>query len=166
LGLNTENSVNSNAPDIPESDIEASKEWEQEIVEITKMLNLKFFVPQNSACSEQRTNSQSSQIPSSYEINNKTYNFSSWVRMMIDLCDRIVLIEGPDLFKNKVLSNQKLKRKRFIEFENQKLDYAPYYQIDNIWLCRHGSADEINKDIKTIISLFPGISFKMLYPNC
>ncbi len=159
LGLEMLNRVDSNQPEVQDIDQQASREWENQIVRIIKALNLCFF---NSEICESRNNRRHSQNeivkPVAYEINKKTYNFQTWTQMMVDLCERIIEIEGFETFKHKVMSSADLTRKRFKKDGERLLSYAPYCHIQDLWLCKHGSAIELNNDIETILELFPGIN--------
>jgi len=165
LGINMDNVQDSNMPDISRYDEMDCKNWEKQIVDITKMFNLTIFQTPTNESSENIENIETNNIPSFYNIDNVNYDFKSWPQTTIDLCNRIILVEGFDTFKQRVMSDESLCRKRFINSEDQKRSYGNYYKFDNeqLWLHRHGDGQEFKNDLNKIKNLFPNIAFDLLY---
>lgn len=160
FGLRLKNVHDSNKPAVSNFEMGESTGWYDQIIEITRIFDLKLFSHQDKSYKKKTVNKNKNRLPYSYDINDKIFFFSSWVKMIIDLCETIIQIKGYELFKKKVFSNQRLAHKRFINRKDKRKHYGRYYKMNDILLFVHGDGKLLDKDTKEILSLFPDINFQ------
>lgn len=164
LGLKTNNRANSFEPDVDEIIKKTSEKWEEEIVYITKLLNISFFIQKK--VENKKTKKSDSFVykkcPINYTIYNKSYEFRTWKQITRDLCERIIDVKGYEEFKNKVTSSKKLEKKILTD-ENKMTSSGEYERYRDVYINLHAGSNELNALNKNISELFDGFDIKYNY---
>jgi len=180
-----DNSTGSNPPRVQDSDYDDAETWANEVIVITKLLGLSFFVDYEedvadtstistmpslftstgivlSSCLEYRP----SQVPVSYKFGEKTCSFESWRDFACKLCEYIMVAYGESKFITDVTSNKLfIKKKRRVFATNPADIGSPYYKDlpGGLYMLINYSAADFVRLCNQLISLYPDIKVSLIY---
>lgn len=159
LGLEKDNDTGSKEPIVKSIYDEDCNCWVNQIIQFTKLLNLKLFVRDKLEEDDPKGNQQ---YPIKYTIFNKTYDFSTVYNVLVDQCERILDIKGSDAL---VEGLKKIGKKGV--FYNQKNDSDAPHQLSNgiTVINKHGSLKQMKKRTEAIAKVFPDFEIEFIYPK-
>ena len=170
-----DNATGSNLPRIQDSDLFAAQTWADEVIVMTKLLGLSFFVP----FAQTETDAPAKpapELPRAITPKPKTFAitglgsfpFDSWVSTTISYCDAIIAKHGENTFANAVIGHlffgkKPAKRQTFAANEEEMRGFTSHKFSDNLYLLTNysaGSLQHINDDLS---ELFPDIQITLSY---
>lgn len=159
LGLEKDNDTGSKEPIVKSFYDEDCNCWVNQIIQFTKLLNLKLFVRDKL---EEIDSKNPQNYPIKYSIFGKTYDFSTVYNVLVDQCERILEIKGSDAL---IKGLEKVNMKSIIF--NEKNDSDTPYKLSNgiTVINKHGSLKQIKQKTKAISKVFPDFKIEFIYPK-
>lgn len=170
-----DNATGSNPPRIQDADLYAAQTWAEEVVVISKLLGLSFFIPADNPALSQKSDEQKKRSPTqtvkpkSFSITGYgDYPFESWVSATILLCNMAIKAHGFQEFSQAVTAysffgKRATKRKVFAYSEEEMRGFSFHKFEGGLYLLTNYSANSLQRINQGITTLFPDCQIKFHY---